>query len=436
MRHWLLRAGAAGVAAATLAACGSGSTGAGAPGSGGAADFTGRGPITLATGKDNSGTLAKIVGRWNASHPKERVRIIELSDSPDEQRQRMIQNAELKSGEFSVLNLDLVWTAEFAANRWIAELPKSKLNTAAYLKPTLEGASYRGRLYAAPWTSDGGMLYYRSDLLEKVGAKPPRTWREMEQACKKVLALPQARQMSCYGGQFEKYEGLTVNFAEMVDSAGGSVVDRNGKPTVDSPEALKGLSFFTRAYQSGLIPKKAITFKEEEGRQAFQKGQLVFHRQWPYQWSMANAEDGSSEVAGKFGVAPLPGLDGPGVSSLGGHNLAVSAFAEHKATALDFVTFLTSERLQRENLLLSSNAPTIKALYDDKKLIEKYPYLPVLKKSILGAKPRPRVVRYGDATAAIQDIAYRALKGDVPPKAALAQLQRKLEKLDRTAPGK
>lgn len=432
MRHWLLRAGVAGVTAAALTACGSGGSDGGS-GSGGSADgFSGRGPITLATGKDNSGNILKIVGRWNAKHPKERVRVIELSDSPDEQRQRMIQNAELKSSEFSVLNLDIVWTAEFAANRWVAELPKDELRADRYLKPTVEGASYRGHLYAAPWTSDGGMLYYRTDLLAKAKAKPPRTWEEMKAVCAKVLALPQAKGMSCYSGQFEKYEGLTVNFSEMVDSAGGSVVDAGGKPTVNTPEALKGLSFFTDAYKSGLIPKKAITFKEEEGRQAFQKGQLVFHRQWPYQWSLANAKDGSSKVAGTFAVAPLPGLDGPGVSSLGGHNLAVSSFAKNKASALDFVTFLTSERLQRENLLISSNAPTVASLYDDKDLIEKYPYLPVLKSSILSAKPRPRVVQYGDATAAIQDAAYRAMKGDVSPEAALKSLQGKLEKI--TAP--
>jgi multiple sugar transport system substrate-binding protein len=174
MGHWLPRAGVAALASCALAACGSGAGG-DAPADDGAAALTGRGPITLATGKDNSGTLPKIINRWNAGHPKERVRTVELSDSPDEQRQRMIQDAELKSGEFSVLNLDAVWTAEFAANRWIEKLPKDAMDTSKFLKPTIEGASYRGGLFAAPWTSDGGLLYFRKDLLEKVGAKPPRT---------------------------------------------------------------------------------------------------------------------------------------------------------------------------------------------------------------------------------------------------------------------
>ncbi|MEV6314545.1 ABC transporter substrate-binding protein [Streptomyces sp. NPDC051776] len=393
------------------------------------ASFTGRGPIVLAMGKDNSGVVSEILDQWNRKHPEERVRGIELSDSPDEQRRRMIQDARLESGEFTVLSLDVVWTSEFAANRWVSPLPRDRVNTSGMLRPTVEGASYRGSLIAMPWTTDAGLLYYRTDLLEKVGAKPPRTWTEMEQICAKVLALPEARGMSCYAGQFDKYEGLTVNFAEMVDSSKGTVVDENGKPHVDSPEAAKGLEFFTRAFADGLIPKKAITFKEEEGRQAFQNGELVFLRQWPYQWTLSNKRDGSSEVAGKFNVAPLPGLDGPGVSSLGGHNLAVSASAKNKATALDFISYATSERTQRENLLRSSNAPTDASLYEEPDLIAKYPYLPVLKESILHSVPRPRLVRYGDATAAIQAYAYRALNSQQDPEDALRDMQHDLSQL-------
>ncbi|WP_327686507.1 ABC transporter substrate-binding protein [Streptomyces sp. NBC_00467] len=387
--------------------------------------ISGRGPITLATGKDSSGTLVRLVSQWNAQHPKERVRVVQMSDSPDEQRQRMIQDARLKSGEFSVLSLDVVWTAEFAANRWITPLPKAR--TEQFLKPTVEGASYRGELFAMPWTSDAGLLFYRKDLLAKVGVRPPQTWQQMKKACNEILARTTGT--SCYAGQFDKYEGLTVNFAEAVDSAGGAVTDAEGQPTVNTPEAERGLRFLTDAFADGLIPKKAITFKEEEGRQEFQKGRLVFHRQWPYQWSLASAKDGSSKVAGKFGVVPLPGADGPGKSSLGGHNLAVSTGAKNKATALDFITFLTSRQTQRTNLLLSSNAPTDASLYDDGDLVKKYPYLPVLKEAILAASPRPRVVRYGDATAAIQDAAYRALSGQSTPREALKELQSRLAAL-------
>jgi multiple sugar transport system substrate-binding protein len=107
----------------------------------------------------------------------------------------------------------------------------------------------------------------------------------------------------------------------------------------------------------------------------------------------------------------------------------VSSFTENKATALDFIKHLTSEEHQRLNLTRNSLAPTYESLYDDPELVEEFPYLPELKESILNAVPRPKVVRYGDATAAIQNEAYAALTGAKSTDAALADLQQKLEEL-------
>jgi multiple sugar transport system substrate-binding protein len=415
---------AVGMAAAALTACGgedSPNTGSGDA----AGQLTGRGPITLAQGKDTSGNVQNQVDTWNRQHPNEQVRLVELPESADAQRQQMVQNAQTKSDAYTVINLDVVWTAEFAANRWIAELPRNQFDLSSFLRPAVRTGEYRGRLYAAPWKTDAGLLYYRKDLLDQAGIQePPKTWAEMQAACGKINEPG----VSCYGGQFDKYEGLTCNFSEAVHSAGGVVVDDSGRPNVNTPQARQGLDFLAQGFKSGLMPKEAITYKEEEARRAFEKGDLVFLRQWPYQWALSNKE-GSSEVAGKFDVAPLPGLSGPGAPTLGGHNLAISAFAKNKATALDFIKFLTSEESQRANLLASSEAPTRAALYDDAKLQEEFPYLPVLKASLLNAKPRPDAVRYGDVTTAIQEAAYAAITGTKTSDQALAELQTRLGQL-------
>jgi multiple sugar transport system substrate-binding protein len=385
--------------------------------------LSGRGPITLAQGKDTSGNVQNLVNAWNKQHPKETVRLVELPEDADAQRQQMVQNAQTKSGAYTVLNLDVVWTAEFAANRWITPLPKTQFDLTKFLPSATKTGEYRGNLYAAPWKTDSGLLYYRKDLLKKAGINtPPKTWAEMQQDCAKLKGS------DCYAGQFEKYEGLTVNFSEAVDSAGGQVVDDSGKPNVNTPQAKQGLNFLVQGFKSGMIPKAAISYKEEEARRAFEKGNLVFLRQWPYQWALSN-KPGDSKVIGKFDVAPLPGLNGPGAPTLGGHNLAISEFAKNKATALDFVKYLTSEQTERANLIASSEAPTLASLYDDQELQKKFPYLPTLKASLLNAKPRPQAVRYGDVTAAIQEAAYAALTGKSTTDQALADLQTKLGQL-------
>lgn len=430
-RSQFRRATAAAVAAGLVllaSACGGDDEGGG--GGGASTALEGKGPITFATGKDTSGFLPSQVAAWNSQHPDEKVTIRELPESADAQRQQMSQAAQNKQDSFSVLNLDVVWTAEFAANKWVLELPRDQFPSLDKAIPaTVKTAEYRGKLYAVPITSDGGLLYYRKDLLEKAGVQPPTTWAEMKTACDKVKALPEGKGVDCYAGQFEKYEGLTCNFSEAINGAKGVVVGEDGKPNVDTPEALAGLEFLVNGFKDGEIPKAAITYKEEEGRRAFQEGKLVFHRNWPYVYALAGKTDGSSKIVGKFGVAPLPGKDGPGVSTLGGHNYAISPFAKNKATAAEFMKFMASEERQNANLQASSQAPSWASLYDDPALQKKFPYLAPLKASIEKALPRPSVVQYGDVTAAIQQAAYDALTGTKQPKQALTDLQTKLSSL-------
>jgi multiple sugar transport system substrate-binding protein len=414
-----------------LAACGGDDGGDGDQAGGeatGPPALEGTGPITLVQGKDTSGVAAEILDAWNAEHPDEEATLIELPESADAQRQQMIQNAETQSDAYSVLSVDNVWTSEFAANRWIVELPEDEFPISDFVQPVIDSARYLDKLFAIPHASDGGMLYYRTDLFEAAGiAEPPATWQEMLDQCEQIQATPEGQGVGCYAGQFEKYEGLTVNASEAINSAGGVITDDEGKPNVNTPEAAEGLNFLVNGFKEGYIPGEAITYKEEEGRRAFQEGKLIFHRQWPYQYNLAN--EAGSAVAGKFAVAPLPGLDGPGASSLGGHALGISTFAPNKASSLEFIKFYTNMENNTAFLERGALAPVYTSIYDDAALQEKYPYLPVLKESILSAIPRPKVVRYGDTTLAIQDAAYAALTGEMTTEEALEQLQTKLEEL-------
>jgi multiple sugar transport system substrate-binding protein len=406
--------------------------GGGAPTQGGssaAADFSQQGDIEYWRGKDVSGNVQKLIDQFNADHPQGKVTLKELPDAADAQRNQMIQNAQIKNAKMAVLDLDNVWTAEFAANGYITPLPEDQFPTDGFLKAPVDSATYFDKLYAYPNQTDGGLLYYRKDLLDKYGLKAPTTWDEMKDACTKIKDGEKDSKLFCYGGQFQKYEGLTCNWAEAIDSAGGSITDAEGKPTINSPEALTGAKFLTDGFKNGMIPKGAITWQEEQSRTAFQNGTLIFLRNWSYVYNLAQKTDGSSKVAGKFAVAPLPGLNGPGISTLGGHNLAIPPFAANKGTAADFIKFMSSEEASKSNTLATSQPPVNAALYSDPDILKKFPFFPILLKSIETAKPRPKVVKYGDATLAIQDNAYSSLQGQITPEEALSATQTKLETL-------
>ncbi|HEY5980280.1 MAG TPA: ABC transporter substrate-binding protein [Microlunatus sp.] len=427
----VLRVAAAALSAAALlatAACSGTSSTPSGDGSA-AVDFSQRGPIEFWRGKDVSGVVPKLIEEWNTAHPDETVTMYELPDGADAQRQQIILNTEVKNPKMGVIRTDVVWTSEFAANGFIVPLPEDKVSTDGMLQPTVEAASYFDKLYGVPYTSNGGLLFYRQDLLDKYDVEVPTTWAAMKAACEKIKAGENNDKLYCYAGQHQKYEGLTVNFAEAVTSAGGVITNPDGTPDVDTPEARDGLAFLADSFADGTIPKAAITWQEEQGRQAFQDGTLIFHRNWATVYALANKTDGSSKVAGKFDVAPLPGLNGPGTSSLGGQSLSIPATAANKGTALDFITFMTSKDIQTKAVLGNAIPPTLDALYTDPDITKAYPYLPSLKTSIETAVPRPKVVKYGDATSAIQDDVYRTLQGQTAPAEALTSLQSKLQTL-------
>lgn len=420
-RRFLLPAATAGILALTLSACGGG--GGGATGGGGGSDaeanLDGRGPITYVQGKDNSNVVRPLIEKWNAEHPNEKVTFKEQTDQADQQHDDLVQHFQAKDAGYDVVDVDVVWTAEFAAKGWLQPLKdKMAIDTAKMLKPTVESGTYKGTLYAAPQTSDGGILYYRKDLVPT----PPKTWDEMMSMC----SIAKANNIGCYAGQFSKYEGLTVNASEAINSFGGSVLDKDGKPSLNTPEAKKGLENLAKAYTDGNIPKEAITYKEEDSRQAFQSGKLLFLRNWPYVYNLVTTE-GSSQVKDKLGLAALPGEDGPGASSLGGHNLAVSVYSKNKATSLDFLKFMTSEETEKFYATQGSLAPVLGSLYEDPELVAKLPYLPVLKTSIENAVPRPVTPFYPAVTKAIQENAYSAIKGEKTVETALSDMQKSIE---------
>ncbi|MFJ9351333.1 ABC transporter substrate-binding protein [Streptomyces sp. NPDC101237] len=383
----------------------------------------GRGPLTLATAGDLTGYLGTVLDGWNRTHPGERVTLVELPDSADETHAQMV--TDLRGGDrsrFDVLNIDVTWTAEFAAAGWIRPLDPGRFPLGSFLRPVVDTATYDGRLYAVPYVTNAGLLLYRKDVLAKAGVPPPRTWAELERDAKTIAPK---YGLDGYAGQFLPYEGLTVNAAEAVYSAGGTILgDEGDRVTVNSAAAREGIDFLARGVREGWIPKQALSYKEEESKQAFQDGRLLFLRNWSYAYAVASAP--GSPVAGKIGAVRLPGPDGLGTSVLGGSDLAVNSHARHPDSAARLIAYLTSEQVQRQVLTLGALPPVRAALYEDPALVRRFPYLPTLRASVLSAAPRPKSPRYGQVSLVVQAVVRDAMTGHETPEAAVRRLAREL----------
>ena len=201
--------------------------------------------------------------------------------------------------------------------------------------------------------------------------------------------------------------------------------------TLNSPQARAGLRFLMDGLHQGWIPGAALSYDEEASRKAFESGKLLFLRNWPYVYGLASEPGSGNQVAGKFGVTALPGRSGPGSSSLGGANLAISAFSQHQRTALAFIKFLTSLRSERQVLVKGSLPPVWTQLYDNLSLVRRFPYLPVLERAILAVKLRPEIANYNQLSLAISSTVHQALVSRRPVPSTITGLTVELNSIIR-----
>lgn len=387
--------------ALSVAACGDDSGSSAEGSSDGAGGGDARGPITFAMGANDVDKLEPIIEAWNAEHPDEEVTLAELPGEADAQRETLVQSLQAGNSEYDVMALDVVWTADFAANGYLEPLEDNfEVDTSGLLDATVESATYQDTLYALPQNTNGQLLFRNTEIIDEA----PENFEALAESCSQA----EEADVDCLTTQLSQYEGLTVNTVGFMEGWGGSVLDDDGETvTIDSDEAQEGLQALVDAYDDGVISADSTSATEEETNLAFVEGRTAYAINWPYMYT--NAEDGeASEVAGNVEVSPLMGKDGVGVSTLGGYNNGINVNSEAKATARDFMEFIISEDNQM-SFAEASFPPVLASIYDDESLIEQFPYLPALKESLENAAPRPVSPFYTQISQAIQTNAYEAL---------------------------
>ena len=394
----------ASVVALSMAACSSDDGGDTASGEDTNAGVDSRGPITFAMGKNDVETLKPFIEQWNTEHPDEKVTLHELPGEADAQRDSLIQTLQAESGEFDVFALDVTDTAHFAANQWIQPIEgDTAVDTSGLIQAAVESATYNGTLYAVPQNTNAQLLYYRTDMQSEA----PANWQALVDSC----TVADERDVDCLQMPLMLGEQATVAASQFMNSWGGGIVGEDGStPEVESEQSRAGLQALVDGYQSEVIAHKTDAFSEEETALGFLAGETVYSYNWPYMYDKARTE-GQPEVAENFDVAPILGPDGPGASTLGGYNNAISVFSEHKATAVDFVEFIISEEVQM-GFAQASFPPVLSQIYDDEGLQAEFPYMAALKVALDNAKPRPVTPFYPAVSKAVQDNTHAALKGE------------------------
>jgi ABC-type glycerol-3-phosphate transport system substrate-binding protein len=368
--------------------------------------------------------LVRQLSRFMAENPGIKVIQRVTPDAADQKHQLYVQWLNAGASDPDVLQLDVIWTPEFAAAGWILPLDGFQPETQAFFRSTIEANRWGDSLYALPWFADVGMLYWRTDLM----SAPPATFADLVQVAKKVRkpAGPQ------YGmvWQGARYEGLITTFVEYLGAYGGSILD-DGRVVVNSEAGLRALTEMRdQIYRYGIVPRGVLTWQEEQTRFAFQNGQAAFMRNWPYAFPLMQ-DTAQSRVAGKYAVAPMPsGPNGEHTAAVGGAQLAINRRTEHPEAAWALINFLTQPEQMRERARVVGQFPTRSAVYDDPELASGLAISPATVRRIIEyGVPRPVTPIYTQLSEILQIHLHRALTRQAEPAAALARAQMEMQRL-------
>jgi multiple sugar transport system substrate-binding protein len=373
------------------------------------------------------GTLvAEQLKRFMRLNPDIRVELQPAPDDATQRHQLFVQWLNARAGNPDILQLDVIWTAEFAAAGWILPLNRFSPVTADFFPATVEANTWAGKLYALPWFVDVGLLYRRTDLVPR----EPTSLDDLTQEARTAMTRPRGPRYG-FVWQGARYEGLITTFIEYLGAFGGRILDEQGNVVVNRPEAIRALSFMRdELYGSRIAPLDVLTWHEEEVRFAFQNGNAVFMRNWPYAFQQMN-DTANSRVAGRFAVSPIPSAPGGrSTTALGGSELAINAYSEAPEAAYKLIAYLTAPEQMIERASAVGQYPTRPALYDDPRLraISVIP-LDHAKRAIESATPRPVTPIYTEMSEILQIELHRALVRQAEPEAALNSAAKRIDAL-------
>jgi multiple sugar transport system substrate-binding protein len=322
------------------------------------------------------------------------IEIVALPADADQQREQLIRRLAARDRDIDLIGMDVIWTAELAEAGWI--LPWSgeaaREARAGRLPAALASATYQGRLWAAPFTTNAQLLWYRTDRVQA----PPATWDEM---IERAEALGKVGKIQAQG---ERYEGLTVFFVSLLASAGGAVLDEGGRgPSLEPVPTRAALEVMRRLARSPAADPALATDREDQARLAYESGDSSFMVNYTFVWP--SMQRNAPEVAAHTRWARWPAVsaDRPSRVTIGGINLGVAAYTRHPDLGFRAASCLASAPSQRLAAEAGGLPPTIEGLYDEPAVRATFPFADSLRETLRDAVQRPQSPLYSDISLAI-----------------------------------
>ena len=282
----------------------------------------------------NGATMKEAGDRYAADHPDFSLTVVDHDKAALEQKLQ----TQLASGTTDGLP-DIVLIEDYGAQKYLQSFPgafeplNDHVDYSGFAPYKVELATLNGQTYSMPFDSGVTGYFYRSDILGEAGY----TAADLEDITWDRLIEIGLDVKEKTGDTLLPIDPNSTDFMRiMMQSAGSWYFDADGNPTiVDNPVIKATLETYQRLLAAG-ISKPVAGWTEYTG--SFTSGDTVstYTGVWMTATMKANADQ-----SGKWGVAPIPRLDGVegavNASNLGGSSWYVLASSPNKDEAIDFL---------------------------------------------------------------------------------------------------
>ena len=312
-------------------------------------------------------------------------------------------------------------------------IPQQEIS--AHFPELIANNTVNGRLIALPSFLNEGVLFYRTDLLQKYGYRaPPKTWEELEIMARRIQSGERAGGNKDFWGyvwEGAPSEALTCDALEwQVSEGGGTILDDSGKVTVNNPRTIRAWERAAR-WVGTISPPGVVAHKEWDAQNLWLAGKAAFMRNWSSGYIATRAQN--SKIRDRFDIAPLPRGSAGTAGTLGGAGYGVSAHSPHPREAAMFVRFLCGRGQQVRRLQRTSEASTISGLYEDREVLAKNPHwgqiLEIFHKGVALRPARQSGTEYPEVSRAYWEAVHAVLTRQKSAPQAASELQGELEQM-------
>lgn len=378
---------------------------------------------------DPNGMMEEAREVFNDEHDDIQVEFVPLSNDASEAHDQTVTQLSAESDTLDIVNMDVVWVAEFAEAGWLKPLDDlfTEDMQEDYVERQVDAMNYDDHIWAVPWFNDLHPMWYREDLLEKYDFDVPDTYDEAVEIAKVIQEEEDIQGFTMHWGRAEQ---LIVSFTEFLHANGGDFFDDDDNITINDQEAVEALQFMVDMIDEGVVSSAAIgNSTPDDSRIPFTEGQALFNPNWGYVYSV-NQEDDSAIKDKSWVTSNLKFEGGEKANSIGGWNFAIADHTSNSDEAWEVIEWFTSFETQRDVALGGGQIGTHMDLYEDEEILEKNPYLEEYLDVFEDGSIRPSHPQYSKLSDMSQSYVHKALNGDLSPQEALDQLAEEMEELD------